>query len=222
MVASLASGLAACAEEARGPVRETPDVTPPVLVSGSVPEYTPEALALRVEGPVAAECLITEEGAVTNCHIVQSLPPMDDAVLRAVSTWRCSPARKDGEPVAVMHMFRLRLAMPRPAGSAPPPGVIPYHAGMTPPVMLSGKEPVFPKEALERRVRGDVIVKCVITTEGAVTNCAVEKSLPIVTQAVLDALMTRRYTPVTFNGVPMSVSYVFQVSVEPPRYPLPE
>ncbi len=197
-------------------------MTPPVLVSGNVPEYTPDALAKKVEGPVAAECIITDEGAVTNCRITQSLPPMDEAVLAALATWRCSPAWKDGEPVAVLHTFRLRLALPRAPGAASPAGVIPYHDGMTPPRLIIGHDPIFPKEAFERRIQGDVLVKCVITKEGGVTNCVVIQFLPLVTQAVLDAVMTRRYTPVTEDGTPVSVSYVFSIHVAPPRYPAPE
>jgi len=216
------TALAGCAEEPKAPLKMTPAMTPPVLVSGSVPEYTPEAIAQRVEGRVAAECVITEEGAVTQCRIVQSLPPMDQAVLRALATWRCNPARLDGEPVAVEHVFALRLALPRPAWSAPPPGVIPFHEGMTRPTLISGLDPVYTKEALEHRIQGDFRAKCVLSKEGAVTNCLVERSMPFMDQSILDALMSRRYTPATFNGVPVSVTYTFNVRLVLPRRPIPD
>jgi TonB family protein len=218
----LAASIAGCAEEPRAPLKMAPGMTPPVLVSGKVPEYTPEALAQKVEGPVAAECVITEEGAVTRCRIVRSLPPMDQAVLNALATWRCNPARLEGAPVAVEHVFTLRLALPRPPGSAPPPGVIPFHEGMTRPTLIVGRDPVYTKEALENRIQGHFKAKCVVSREGEVTNCIVEKSLPLMDQPILDALMSRRYTPATFNGVPVSVTYTFNVKVVLPRRPIPD
>jgi TonB family protein len=190
-------------------------MTPPTLTAGKVPEYTPEAIAAGVEGPVAARCVITEEGSVTNCQIVQSLPLMDKAVIDALSTWRCNPARRGGDPVAVEHVFNLRLKLPRPPNAPPDSdGIMPFSdATMTRPKMLSGKDPVFTKEAHDKGIRGRFVARCVVTKEGAVTNCLVLKSLPYMDQAILDALMSRRYAPATMNGEPVAVRYVFNVDM---------
>ncbi|HVY47870.1 MAG TPA: energy transducer TonB, partial [Minicystis sp.] len=77
------------------------------------------------------------------------------------------------------------------------------------PSFVSGQMPVYTREALEAKVQGKVIVKCVVTTSGALTGCRIVKGLPYMDQAVLAAMATQRYTPVLSNGQPVAVEYVF-------------
>lgn len=91
--------------------------------------------------------------------------------------------------------------------------IIPFGAGMNRPSMVSGRDPVYTRDALAARVEGLMIVRCTITTSGAITNCRVIKELPHMKQAVLDALYSRRYTPVLFNGQPVNVDYVFNIKL---------
>ena len=58
-------------------------------------------------------------------------------------------------------------------------------------------------------VEGLMIVRCVITAEGKVQNCRIIKPLPHMEQAVLSWLTQSKYTPVTFQGKPQQVGYVF-------------
>jgi protein TonB len=62
-----------------------------------------------------------------------------------------------------------------------------------------------------------MIVKCVITTEGKLERCRVIKPLPHMEQAVLDALYASRYKPVTFQGRPVTVDFVFNLRLQLPR-----
>jgi periplasmic protein TonB len=89
------------------------------------------------------------------------------------------------------------------------PEVYPFGAGMTRPELLGGRMPEFTREANEARVSGTMLVKCVITTEGRLTNCRVIRPVSFMTEEVLAALATQRYSPVTFNGTPVSVDYLF-------------
>jgi periplasmic protein TonB len=91
--------------------------------------------------------------------------------------------------------------------------VIPFGAGMNRPSMVSGRDPTYTKDALAARVEGLMIVRCTITVAGAITNCRVIKEVPHMKQAVLDALYTRRYTPVMFNGQAVNVEYVFNIKL---------
>jgi periplasmic protein TonB len=95
--------------------------------------------------------------------------------------------------------------------------VIPFGAGMNRPSMVAGRDPTYTKEALAARVEGLMIVRCTITTSGAISNCRVIKEVPHMKQAVLDALYSRRYTPVVFNGVPVNVDYVFNIKLVLPN-----
>ena len=108
--------------------------------------------------------------------------------------------------------------------AAPPPPanvVIPFGAGMNRPQLISGKDPVYSREALVHRVEGLMIVRCTINIEGRVTNCRIIKSLPYMEKTVLDALYSRRYTPVLYKGRPVNVDYVFNLKLVLPTLPAP-
>jgi len=94
--------------------------------------------------------------------------------------------------------------------------VVQFGSGMTPPEMLSGATIQYTREALEARVSGTMIARCTITREGAVENCRIIKGLPYMDATVLDALTTRRYRPVHFQGKPVNVSYIFNVKLRLP------
>jgi periplasmic protein TonB len=101
-------------------------------------------------------------------------------------------------------------------GGVPSSDVLPFGEGMSPPRLLEGPEPVYSREAREARVEGTMLVKCVITTAGALQGCRVIKPLPFLEKPVLDALALRRYTPVMFQGRPVNVEYVIPLRFELP------
>ncbi|UQA59557.1 energy transducer TonB [Polyangium aurulentum] len=84
-----------------------------VRKGGRFPSYTREALAARVEGTVLVKCVVGTDGALSNCRILKSVPHMDDAVLGAMATWRFEPIVSGGRPIAVDHVFTLRLVLPK-------------------------------------------------------------------------------------------------------------
>ena len=109
-------------------------------------------------------------------------------------------------------------------GPVPPhpgDGVIPFGAGMNRPVLLSGKDPVYTKEALAAGVEGIMIVRCTIKKDGSVTNCRVIKSLPHLDKVVIPVLTGRRYSPVLYQGQPVNVDYVFNLRFKLPEPPPP-
>jgi serine/threonine protein kinase len=106
------------------------------------------------------------------------------------------------------------------AAPAPAPGVapavLPFGPEMTRPVLLSGAELVPTREALVAGVSGTMIAKCTISVDGSLRNCRILKGLPHLDKAMLDMLATRRYSPVLYQGKPVSVEYVFNLKVAPP------
>jgi protein TonB len=99
---------------------------------------------------------------------------------------------------------------------SPSEEILPFGEGMSRPRWIEGPEPSFPREAREAKVRGTMLVKCVITTTGALRNCQILKSLPFLDQPVLAALARQRYTPVTFQGRTINVEYVIPLKFEMP------
>jgi hypothetical protein len=102
--------------------------------------------------------------------------------------------------------------------SSPPMRAAPDSGeGMTRPVRLSGPSIQYSRPAIEHGVAGLMLVRCIITTEGLLETCRVLRTQPFMEAAVLNALTQTRYTPVTFKGEPMSVSYTFTLHLAPPR-----
>ena len=108
--------------------------------------------------------------------------------------------------------------VPTAAPVAPAPAaVLPFAEGMTRPTPIAAVAPAYTREALEARVEGSVIAKCVVTTSGSLTGCRIVKGVPHMDQAVLNALVASKYQPATLQGKPVSVDYIFTMRLVLPR-----
>jgi TonB family protein len=93
----------------------------------------------------------------------------------------------------------------------------PFEDGrMTPPHRLSGPDPVYTVQALEREIEGDMAVRCIVTEQGTVHSCRVLKSLPFMDAAAIRALEQCRYTPALIGGRPVAVDYLFNIHLQLP------
>jgi TonB family protein len=82
-------------------------VTPPAHISGSAAPYPEKANKLKLRGSVLVEMIVTERGEPTEIHVLESAAALlDEAVVKAVRTWRFEPARKDGVKVRVRWQYR--------------------------------------------------------------------------------------------------------------------
>jgi len=109
-------GAVGAAAELAAPPRldfDAASMTRPVFVSGPDPAYTKAALDRDVEGLMVVACVVTREGLVRDCRVLQGLPYMDAAVVQALEQRRYRPATLKGEPVEVTYHFRLNLRLPR-------------------------------------------------------------------------------------------------------------
>jgi TonB family protein len=88
-------------------------MTRPERISGPIPQYTKEALENRTEGLMIVKCIITREGEVRNCIIIQPLPFMEEAVLDALYQSRYKPVTLEGRPIQVDYTFNIRLSLPK-------------------------------------------------------------------------------------------------------------
>jgi protein TonB len=86
---------------------------PPSMIKGPSPRYTNEALEHEVQGLMVVKCVVTTEGLVRECRVLQSLPFMDRAVVDALEHRLYTPALLQGRPVEVDYTFRIRLMLPQ-------------------------------------------------------------------------------------------------------------
>jgi TonB family protein len=87
-------------------------MTPPRLVAGdSAPVYTRKAREMCVEGRAIARCTITEEGVLTDCYMLKSLPYLDESVLATLGNRRYTPVMYEGRAQRVYYTlpFTFRL-----------------------------------------------------------------------------------------------------------------
>jgi protein TonB len=64
---------------------------------------------------------------------------------------------------------------------------------------------VYPAAAQDAKVQGVVILETLIGVDGKITNARVLRSVPMLDQAALDAVMQWEFTPTRLNGQPVPV-----------------
>jgi protein TonB len=97
----------------KGPVDFDPGkMDPPKLLGGPEIRYTDKALEREVQGKMIVKCIVTTDGKVTSCRVVQGLAFMDWAVIGALEKRRYVPATLGGKPVEVDYTFVLNLKLP--------------------------------------------------------------------------------------------------------------
>jgi len=107
------ASVPALEKQMRQPIRiKGGDLRPPVKVHHVAPVYPAIAVASRIEGQVALECVIDEQGRVTSVAVVRGHPLFDAAAVAAVRQWRYRPTLLNGQEVSVLLEvsvdFRLR------------------------------------------------------------------------------------------------------------------
>jgi protein TonB len=93
-----------------------PAVTRPVLVSETRARYPPLAQQNGIEGTVAVNALVDENGAVAEVSVVRADPRglgFEDAAVRYVKTRRYRPATKGGVAVSVRMDVVVEFRKPR-------------------------------------------------------------------------------------------------------------
>lgn len=104
-------------DELTPPARALPmsdAIKPPVLVAAINPVYPQKALENFVQGLMHVQCIITENGIVTDCNVILSLPHMDRQIVEMLRCRRYKPATLNGEAVAVHHDFFLWFVIAAP------------------------------------------------------------------------------------------------------------
>ena len=98
--------IALAAQEHQKPFRASdPGVSNPVVTKEIHPRYTREAMEARVQGTVAMDAVVLQDGTVGDVTITQSLDEeygLDQEAVRALKQWQFKPGTKDDKPVPVL------------------------------------------------------------------------------------------------------------------------
>jgi TonB family protein len=99
----------------------------------------------------------------------------------------------------------------------PPPeptGPVVYKIGgeVTKPVKIAGPDPVYPTAAIHARIKGTVVLECLIDAAGNVVEIKTVHGLPLgLTESATDAVRKWRFRPSTLNDRPVEVIYLLSV-----------
>ncbi|MBI4988691.1 MAG: energy transducer TonB [Rhodocyclales bacterium] len=79
----------------------------------SAPAYPPLSRRLGEEGKVVLRVELDEQGSVSAARVATAsgFPRLDEAALAAVKTWRCNPARRDGQPVRAVALQPFKFVL---------------------------------------------------------------------------------------------------------------
>ncbi|MBN2291120.1 MAG: energy transducer TonB [Pirellulales bacterium] len=85
----------------------------PTLLENRPPDYPPQAVVDRLQGVVLLRIHIAETGSVESAEIIQSTghAVLDAAAVRAVTAWRFTPARRNGQPAPAMVRLPVRFSL---------------------------------------------------------------------------------------------------------------
>lgn len=184
--------------------------------------YKPATLLVRPEDETASTVLEMLTGGglavvpVSEPKSAPSAPPSAQVPSASPATPQAEapiapPAVETKEPaVTAATAASITTA---PATTAAAPEIMRFQDGMARPVALSAPSVTYTREARQARVEGTVLARCVITTSGSLTGCRIVKGLPYMDAAVLSALASSRYRPITYEGRPVNVDYVFSLKL---------
>ena len=108
-----------------------------------------------------------------------------------------------GVPNGVVGSFGIAAVMPPPAPKpvARPPRISRMMEGN----LIHRVQPVYPMPAKLARIQGPVVLRAVISKDGAIENLAVASGHPMLVKAAIDAVSQWRYRPYMLNGDPYEV-----------------
>lgn len=89
-------------------------VSLPQVVHEVKPDYTRDAMQALIQGSVWLECVVNEDGDVSDIKVTRSLDKeygLDQAAIDAARQWKFKPGRKDEKPVAVRITIELTFTL---------------------------------------------------------------------------------------------------------------
>lgn len=142
-----------------------------------------EAWRRGLSGITHLSCTVTVQGLVSNCKVLDETPPgagFGQASLLLTPNFQFTPATLAGAPVPSTVVFPIRFAL---SGPGPPPDTGPEMRAVqwTPWLAAPSDADVakaYPRPALAARLTGHVVLRCRITGDGALHDCATITEAP--------------------------------------------
>jgi protein TonB len=97
---------------------------------------------------------------------------------------------------------------------APTPKRIRISQGVTKGMLIQRVEPKYPGIAQDARIRGEVVLRAIISKTGEIENLEAVSGHPMLVPAAIDAVRQWRYRPFFLNGIPVEVETVITITFQ--------
>jgi protein TonB len=186
----------------------------PLFHTETLPER--ETLTMLYEPPVAASSVTSLPAPTSTPRTTPTNVRIPSAVL---TTQEAPPPSLDtagvlggvpggvagGVPGGVLSEVLLSTGSAPVLATTPTPKRIRVPARMAEANLVYDVAPKYPAEAGRARIEGTVVLLAVIGKDGTVEDVRVEKGLPVLAQAAIEAVKQWRYRPYLLNGEPVEV-----------------
>jgi len=196
---------------AEGAVKVKDQISPPKLVKIVEPVYPEIASQAKVEGIVIVQARTDTQGRVKDAMILRSVPLLDQAALDAVRQWVYEPLIIDGQAKEAVFTVTVRFALDKDTKKDRAERQEATGEVLVP-TLIKKVDPVYPEAARKAGIQGIVLLEATTDEQGNVVKVRVQKSIPELDQAAIDALKQWKYEPLILEGKPKGV--VFTVTVK--------
>ena len=164
---------------------------------------------------------LSKLGTETASVVRQAAPALIDSALTSVRQWRFdSPAQG---PLTFEVPVRFGAAPEimafSPAGNAPAGGAtrnsdnaLRVGGAIKTPTKVHDVRPVYPPIALAAGVSGVVIIEAQIGADGSIEEARIQRSIPLLDGAALDAVKQWKFMPTLLNGKPVPIIMTMTVN----------
>ena len=215
----------------------------PKVLHAVKPVHPEEALRDSLEGKVFLKFMVNVDGLVSDVSVLRGPEVFHQAAIDGISQYRFKSAEHNGKPVAVWLTqpvsFRLPKQQIRQSRQSSrnflrnsskhfrivkgfSNEVMTVFEVEVKPRLLHSVEPVYPKEALEDKVEGFVLLQYMVNVDGSVSDVSVLIGSNTIErkefqQAAINAVSQFRYKPAEHNGKPIAVLRPHAVAFRLPK-----
>jgi protein TonB len=164
------------------------------------PTHVPDHISTPVHEVQPAELF------VPGGFVGDSAGPGDGVITGMMQTLAAESARAVAPPA-----IERPVAKP-PAEVAPPIKRYAIGGDVRLGALLHKAEPTYPTMAKAARVSGDVVLECVVGTDGRIHEVKVKSGNPLLVKAAVDAAWQWAYAPTQLNSVPIEIVTIMTFS----------
>ncbi len=192
------------------------------------PVFSEEVKATGISGNVYVNYTIDQHGNAV--HVVPlpipllspaRNPKLIAAVLSAIKQWKFEPYVVGGQPIEVETYAVINFDFSRHTETQNGTGIrwerydrpsVRLSMDVAAALLIHKVEPIYPPEALEKKLEGDVVLAVGIDQDGYTQIQSMVKGDPIFEKAAKDAVRQWRYKPYTLRGEPVPAVTTVKIS----------